>query len=208
MRTAIRRSPAALLSSQAGAVFVEEAGWEIPASYGDDGAEREAIRRAVAISDITARGKVDLQGGVDRALSAVTGTLVARVAGDWALVLGGPGEETKLLAALRAAAGETDMVTDATHLFAGFALAGPRLPGLLERTTSWDVARLAPGEATGAPIVEIRSVMVRRDVPIPLLEVYVATESARYAWETLAGVAARMGGGPAGWQALREEGWS
>nr|MBA3363972.1 glycine cleavage system protein T [Actinomycetota bacterium] len=44
MRTAIRRSPAARLSARLGAVFVEESGWEIPASYGDDAAERAAIR--------------------------------------------------------------------------------------------------------------------------------------------------------------------
>ena len=37
------------------------------------------------------------------------------------------------------------MVTDVTHLFAGFALAGPRLPDVLARPTSWDPASLARG---------------------------------------------------------------
>ena len=100
------------------------------------------------------------------------------------------------------------MVTDVTHLFAGFALAGPELPTVLERTTSWDPATLAPGEATGAPIVEVRAMMVRRDLPVPVLEVYVATEFARYVWEALLGVSSPgLGGAPVGWQALRAEGW-
>ena len=77
------------------------------------------------------------------------------------------------------------MVTDATHLFVGFALAGPELPEVLARLTSWDPASLAEGEATGAPIGDVRAVVVRRDLPLPVLEAYVATEFARYAWETV-----------------------
>jgi hypothetical protein len=49
--------------------------------------------------------------------------------------------------------------------------------------------------------------MVRRDLPMPVLEIYVATEYARYAWEALSGVVAGLGGAPVGWQALRAEGW-
>ena len=208
MRKAVRRSPAARLAAHAGAVFVEEGSWEIPASHGDDEAERSAIRSAVTITDITARAKVDVRGETVRALPAAVGSLLARIADDRAIVLGAPGEETRVLAALEAAAGSATTVTDVTHLFAGFALAGPRLPELLERTTSWDPASLSAGEATGAPIVEIGSVMVRRDLPLPVLEVYVGAEYARYAWESLAGVAAGLGGAPVGWQALRAEGWA
>lgn len=205
--TAIRRSPIAGLMSRQGAVFVEQDGWEIPASFGNDAAEREAIRNAVAIADVTARAKVGLRGELDAVQSAAAGALVARIADDWALVLGPPGAETRLLAGLEAAAPPGSMVTDDTHLFAGFALCGPRLPELLQRTTSWDAATLAPGGATGALIAEMRSVTVRRDLSFPLLEIYVGTEDARYAWRTLAGVVADLGGGPIGWQTLRGEGW-
>jgi glycine cleavage system aminomethyltransferase T len=100
------------------------------------------------------------------------------------------------------------MVTDATHLLAGFALAGPELHTVLERTTSWDPSSLAPGEAAGAPIAEVGALLVRRDLSVPVLEVYVGTESARYAWEVLSGVVSELGGAPVGWQALRAEGWS
>lgn len=207
MTTVIRRPPVARLSATAGAVFVEEGGWEIPASFGDDEAERRAIRSAVSLSDITARAKVDVRGEVAAVLQAAAGALVARVAEDWALVLGAPDEETRLLPALEAAAGSIAMVTDATHLYAGFALAGPRVLDLLERVTAWDPSGLRPGDAAGAPIVEIPSVILRRDLPIQLFEVYVPSEFGRYAWQTLAGVVADLGGGAVGWQVLRSEGW-
>jgi glycine cleavage system aminomethyltransferase T len=208
MRSAIRRSPAARLSALRGAVFVEEAGWEIPASYGDDAAERAAIRDRVAIADVTARAKVDVRGRLPQAFPLPAATLVARISTEWAMVFGGPDAETRLLGAIEPVAGPGAMVTDVTHLFAGFALAGPELLAVLERTTSWDPTTLAPGEATGAPIAEVRALMVRRDLDVPVLEVYVATEFARYVWETLSGVVTGLGGAPVGWQALRVEGWS
>ena len=207
MRAAIRRSPAARLSSHRGAVFTEEAGWEIPASYGDDAAERGAIRDRVAIADVTARAKVDLRGRIPDMLPTPADTVLARISAEWAVMFGGPDAEGRLIRAIEPLAGSGTMVTDVTHLFAGFALAGPDLAAVLERTTSWDPTTLAPGEAAGAPIVEVRALMVRRDLSVPVLEVYVATEFARYAWEALSSVVAGLGGSPVGWQALRAEGW-
>jgi glycine cleavage system aminomethyltransferase T len=207
VRTAIRRSPAARLSSRRGAVFVEEAGWEIPASYGDDEAERAAIRDRVAIADVSARAKVDLRGRIPDALPSPADTVLARISADWAVMLGGPDAEGRLIRAIEPLAGSGTMLTDVTHLFAGFAFAGPDLAAVLERTTSWDPTTLAPGEAAGAPIVDVRALMVRRDLSVPVLEVYVATEFARYVWETLSGVVAGLGGAPVGWRSLRAEGW-
>ena len=67
---------------------------------------------------------------------------------------------------------------------------------------------MAPGESTGTSIADVRAVVVRRDLSIDVLEVYVATELARYVWETLAGAVSRLDGRPVGWQALRAEGWT
>ena len=205
MRAPIRRSPAARLSSRRGAVFVEEAGWEIPASYGDDAAERAAIRDGVAIADITARAKVDIRGDLPEELFAPAAAIVARISREWAVILGEPNAETDLMRAMEPLAGPRTMVTDVTHLFSGFALVGPRLPEVIERATSWDLATLARGEATGAPIAEVRALVVRRAAVV--LEVYVATELARYVWEALSGIVGGLGGAPVGWQALRAEGW-
>lgn len=207
MKVAIRRSPAARLSSRRGAVFVEEAGWEIPASYADDAVERALVRDRVAIADITARAKVDLRGDLPETLFLPAGAIVARIWRGWALVLGEPNAEAALMRAVEPLAGPRTVVTDATHLFAGFALAGPGLPDVIGRTTSWDLTTLGAGDAAGAPIVEVPALMVRRDLPVPLLEVYVAMEFARFVWETLSGVVGDLGGGPIGWQVLRAEGW-
>ncbi len=207
MRAPIRRSPAARLSSRRGAVFVEEAGWEIPASYGDDAAERAAIRDGVAIADITARAKVDIRGDLPQELFAPAGAIVARISKEWAVILGEPDTEADLMRAMEPLAGPRTMVTDVTHLFAGIALIGPRLPEVIERATSWDLATLARGDATGAPIAEVRALVVRRDIAAVVLEVYVATELARYVWEALSGIVGGLGGAPVGWQALRAEGW-
>lgn len=207
MRSAIRRSPAARLSSRLGAVFVEEAGWEIPGSFGDEAAERTAIRDRVAIADVTARAKLDLRGDLPDVLSLSADTIAARISPEWAVVLGVPDAEATLVRATASLAGPRTMVTDVTHLYAGLALAGPGIPEVVERTTSWDLATLAPGEATGAPIVEVPALLVRRDLAVPVLEVYVTAEYGRYAWETLSALVAGLGGAPVGWHALRAEGW-
>ena len=208
--TALRRSPMARLHEGSGAQMLLEDGWELPGSYGDEDAERSAIREGLAIADITPRGKIDVRGDVDAVLGSVSGqATVARIAPTWAMVLTAPGAEATLVPELESAGdGAGVMVTDATHLFAGSALCGPGLPELLARTSGWDPSSLARGESTGTSIADVRAVVVRRDLAIDVLEVYVATELARYVWETLAGAVSRLDGRPVGWQALRAEGWT
>lgn len=204
----LRRPPASHVHERLGATFEIEEGWSLPASYGDDEAERAAIRDVVAVADVTPRGKIDVRGDVGAALGSAGGELTARIAPEWALVLTAPGAEDIVRPKLESSAGPHAMVTDATHLFAGYALCGPLLPDLVARTSSWNPATLSPGAGTGAPIAGVRSIMFRRDLEVTVLEVYVATELARYVWETLHDVAASLGGRAAGWRALRAEGWS
>ncbi|HET9248804.1 MAG TPA: sarcosine oxidase subunit gamma family protein [Actinomycetota bacterium] len=208
MNEPVRRSPLARSHAGLGAVPDREAGWELVAHYGDEPAERSTLRDRVGLADITARGKIDVRGSLDAALSAAGDALTGRIADDWALVLSEPGGEEVLVAKLGSAAGPDAMVTDVTHLFVGFALAGQGLPEVLARLTSWDPSSLGAGEATGAPIGDVRAVVVRRDLTPPVLELYVATEFARYAWETVLDAVRRGGGAPVGWRALRAEGWS
>lgn len=208
MNEPIRRSPLARSHADLGGVPDREAGWQLVAHYGDEAGERAALREGVGLADVTARGKIDVRGSLDGALSGASDVLTARIADDWALLLSEPGAEEVLVPKLEPAAGAGSMVTDATHLFVGFALAGPELPQVLARLTSWDPASLAEGEATGAPLGDVRAVVVRRDLPLPVLEAYVATEFARYAWETVLDAVRRASGSPVGWRALRAEGWS
>ncbi|MGZ8566454.1 MAG: hypothetical protein ACXWW5_00420 [Actinomycetota bacterium] len=207
MNAAVRRSPTGRLVAELNATLVHEAGWELTASFRDAARERWFLRDRCALADITPRAKVDVRGDLDPWLAAAPGHL-ARIASGWALVVGGPGEETSLVPALEALTGTRTMVTDVTHLFAGFALAGPSLDAVLARTSSWDPVSLAPGSATGAPVGGVPAVVVRGRLEVPLLEIYVAAEFGRFVWETLLGVVTSAGGGPVGWNALRDEGWS
>jgi glycine cleavage system aminomethyltransferase T len=204
----VRRSPLARSHADLGAVPDREAGWELVAHYGDEALERTTLREGVAVADVAARCKIDVRGSIDGALSAAGDVLTARIADDWAILLSEPGGEEVLVPKAVSAAGDGAMVTDVTHLFVGFALAGRRLPEALARLTSWDPASLTAGEATGAPIGDVRAVVVRRDLSLPVVEAYVATEFARFAWETLLDAVLRTSGAPVGWRALRAEGWS
>jgi len=209
-REPLMRSPAARLHASTGAVFMREAGWELVGSYADVAAERAALCERVAVADVTPRGKIDVRGRVDAALSEGTGDgdVTAQIADTWALVLTPPGPVSERVGKLEAASGRSAMVTDVTHLYAGYALAGPDLPELLARLTSFDPDSLPPGEGTGAPIAEVRAVWARRDLGIPTVEVFVASEFGRYVWRALSDAVRARGGVPAGWEALRAEGWS
>ncbi len=205
----VMRSPATRLHAELGAKFSLEAGWELPASYGDTEGERSLLRESVAVADITARGKIDARGRIDAALPVGgDGDLVARIADDWALIFAPPGPVGSRVRELEARAGSGAMVTDVTHQYVGFALAGAGLGDLLARLTGWDPSTLAPGQATGAPIAEVRAAVIRRDLAFPVLEAYVDSSFGRFAWGAILDVARRLGGGPIGWDALRAEGWS
>src|SRR5207245_10869741 len=45
-----------------GATFVEQAGWEVPAHYGDAAAEPQAVRHGVGLPDLSPRGKLRATG--------------------------------------------------------------------------------------------------------------------------------------------------
>ncbi len=201
------RSPLASIHASAGADVVSEGGAEVVRAYGDTDRERASVAEAIGVADITVRAKIDVRGDVDRALSPVPGDGVARIAGDWALLFSPPGSVTERVASMQVASGPSAMVTDVTHLYAGFALAGPCLPDALARLTAWDPSTLAAGAATGAPIADVRAIVARREAAVPLLEVWVAMELARYAWRSILEVVERLGGEPVGWDALRRQGW-
>src|SRR5262245_53641999 len=56
------RTPLHDVAAQAGAVFTEEAGWEIPAGFGDPAAEYARARAGTGLWDVSHRGKVELTG--------------------------------------------------------------------------------------------------------------------------------------------------
>jgi glycine cleavage system aminomethyltransferase T len=200
------RSPLSSTHTALGAVLGVEDGAEFVRSYTDSAGESAALDEHVGIADITVRGKIDLRGSIGPALGSAGDSLVS-IADDWALVFLPPGPVADRVTAMQAAVVDAGMATDVTHLYAGFALAGPLLADLVARLTSWDLSTLVTGEATGAPFADVRAVVVRRDAAVPLIEVYVAMEFAGYVWRSFVEVAGRLGGCPVGWDALREKGW-
>ena len=162
---------------------------------------------AIGLADVTVMSKIDVRGDVEPALSSALDDGVARIAKDWAVVFAAPGPVADRVAAMQAAVGAAAMVTDVTHLYAGFALAGPSLSDALARLTSWDPSGLDVGSATGAPIADVRAIVRRREASVPVMEIWVAMEFARYAWRSVLEVVERLGGEPVGWDALRELGW-
>jgi folate-binding protein YgfZ len=56
------RTPLHAETARAGAVFTEEAGFPVPAHFGDPAAEYEAARGGAAVFDVSHRGKVEVAG--------------------------------------------------------------------------------------------------------------------------------------------------
>jgi folate-binding protein YgfZ len=56
------RSPLHDALARAGAAFTDEAGWRVPADFGDPEAEYRAARRGAALFDLSHRGKLELTG--------------------------------------------------------------------------------------------------------------------------------------------------
>jgi glycine cleavage system aminomethyltransferase T len=211
LTTPVLRSPLMSIHRANGAMTQVDDGAEVVRSYGDTDAERALLTGVVGIADITVRAKIDLRGQigglVDGLVGPGGGEVIARIAEDWALVFAPPGPVTERAASMASRAGQDAMVTDVTHLYAGFAIGGPAPAEVVARLTSWDPATLEPGDATGAPIADIRAIVVRRQTSLPILEIFVAMEFARYAWRSISDVVERLGGGPVGWDALHEQGW-
>ena len=201
------RSPLASMHAAFGSDVTIEGGAEIVRSYGDPDRERAALSDSIGLADVTVMSKIDVRGDVSAALSSALDDGVAGIAEDWAVVFTAPGPVADRVAAMQAAVGTGAMVTDVTHLYAGFALTGPSLWDALARLTSWDPSGLDVGGATGAPIADVRAIVRRREASVPVMEVWVAMEFARYAWRSILEVVERLGGEPVGWDALRELGW-
>jgi glycine cleavage system aminomethyltransferase T len=206
----VMRSPLTEQHRRLGAQLAVQDGWELPRSYGAVDRERQAIREGLGIADITARGKIDIRGAVDSSLARLPqtrGALLARLSRDWALVLTPPSGLEPSLQLMDHSADRAAMVTDATSIYAGIALLGPRVPDLLLRLSGMDPATLTPGASAATQMLRIPAILLRRDLPVMIVEAYVASEFARYAWEAVFAVGHPLDPILVGWDALQAEGW-
>ena len=202
------RTPAHRIHAGLGARFTRRDGWEIPAAYGSVEEERAAIKAGLALADVTPRGKIDLRGRVDEILGRLaTGpqVRVARLSAQWALLFTPPGEAGRWLPLAEEAAGASGMATDATSIYTGIALLGPKRDEVIARLTSTNVARLDNGGATGLQLARIPAVLLMGERAV---EIYAGSEYGRYLWRTVSELVVKSGGRPVGWDALTAEGWS
>lgn len=221
-RRPVMRSIAHRLHASMGAVFEDRGSWQVPALYGSEEGEAEAIRSALGYADVSAQGKVHLMGAVDstiRFLTAVSlspmqigaviaGGVVARAARDWALVLTAPSQERETLTRLQGdEAAEGVMATDMTSAMSGFLVAGPNLDGFIARSLTVDRKELQPGRCLATSWAKIPAVVVVTELGGHAVELYVGSEYGRYAWETLRSTCGSLGGSPVGWTALETLGW-
>jgi glycine cleavage system aminomethyltransferase T len=217
MRSAPHRSHAGL-----GAEFETRGAWMVPATYGAQDRETEAMKSGLGFADVSARGKLHLAGAVEPSVRSLTGIsldpghtapvasggLVARVARDWALALLRPADEEAALKSLGAVPSSAVSVTDVTSAMSGFLAGGPRLPEFLAQTLTIDVGGLQAGRCVAASWARIPAVLLMRDLGTPAVELYVGSEYGRYAWDTLQELGRTLGGAPVGWRVLESLGWS
>jgi glycine cleavage system aminomethyltransferase T len=216
MRSTAHRSHVAL-----GATFEVRGVWEVPAAYGSEQQEAEAIRAGLAIADISARGKLHLSGSIDplvrhmtggaldpmHAAGMTSGGVVARVARDFALALLEPSAETAALTALEDQLTWDAMVTDSTSAMSGYLVAGPLIKELFARSLTVDVEEIQPGRCLAARWAHIPAILVVSKPAAPVVEIYVGSEYGRYAWRILLELAGKLGGIPVGWGSLESSGW-
>jgi glycine cleavage system aminomethyltransferase T len=217
----VMRSAAHKSHSDLGASFEVRGAWEVPASYGSETTETEAMRTGLAIADVSARGKLHLSGSIDalvrlmagdavdplRTAAITSGGVVARVARDFALALFDPSAETDALTAVEGELTGDAMATDATSALSGYLVAGPLTKRLFARTVTVDVEEIQPGRCLAARWAHIPAILVISTAATPMVEVYVGSEYGRYAWRTLLEVGDKLGGIPVGWKSLEAAGW-
>ena len=220
-RTPVMRSAAHRSHTDLGATFEVRGAWEVPASYGSEPREIEALHAGLAVADISARAKLHLSGSIDalvrrmtgnavdpmRTVAIASGGVVARVARDFALALFEPSVETDALTAVEGELTGDAMATDATSSLSGFLVAGPLIKQLFARSLTVDVEEMQPGRCLAARWAHIPAILVVSTPAAPTVEMYVGSEYGRYAWRTLLELVDRLGGIPVGWQALEASGW-
>ena len=157
-RRPVALSPLHHVHVELGAEMEPVDGWLRPARYGDTDEELAAVRSAVGVCDVSPMGKLSLQGNgldallgsafpdaappaVGQAVRVVDETVVARLAGDEALVTTTTGRPERLG---ESAAGGVDgcaHVVDVTSALAAVRVVGAaNAPNLLAALTELDVS--------------------------------------------------------------------
>jgi len=180
----IKRSSIHHLHAERRAKFVVQHGWEVPASFGDVNAERNAIARGVALGDVSWLGKLECKGPWVAGLASrqpADGVVACPVTPTRLLYIVGPSSIDSGRDALESArAGQRESyLIDVSSVYASFDIMGPKTADMLSKITSaWP--------DMGAPIFSsfagVRSLLIRTERG---LQIHFAREFGEYLWKTL-----------------------
>lgn len=178
--------------------------WRVVESFDDPVREAALIREAAGLQDVSAIGKIDVQGArVGDLLAEVSrfdGVLpVLRLKPNRALVLTEPDDESRVHGEMRAALARLPgcgHITPVTSGLAAFRLVGPRARDVLSRVTSLDVRpeRFALGACAQCDVVRVHTTVYRTDWnDLPAYLLLVGRDVGEYFWTTI-----RLAGSPLG----------
>jgi len=204
----------------AGARFIDDVGWRVADVYTSTDAEISRAREGVAISDVSACGKLGLRGeAIESVAIKLTGrtpppvgraarervngaaVLACRRAADEMLLLTSTAEHTAVADVLADTVETAGCVhvTDLTSAFAVVDLMGPALPALLERVVTVDLTAVPPLGVVQGEVSRVHAIMVRLDeVTLPVFRVLVPRESGAFVWHALCDAGRDLGLAPAG----------
>ena len=194
-----------------GAAMMESDGWQRPARYTTVEEEYGRLRDAVGICDISPTGKLVLHGDIDGHLagvlwqagpsdvgsvgvvqpaadSEIEEMVMARLAGDEALLLTAPNQAPLVTGLLDVNDERCAHSVDVTSVLAGVKIAGPLAQRLLAGVTEMDTSPAAFPDmscAQGSASL-VHATLLRHDQGgLPGYELYFGREYGEYMWDTL-----------------------
>lgn len=207
-----------------GAQFVETAAWHIPALFTTADAEVAVARRGVALADLSAKGKIIVQGqqaerllletlALPAGLEIGQGRIVAGVAlyrlrADRYFINTPPGAAAETVQTLNLVAGMDDQlftVTDVTHGRFQLQLIGPQSGTLLSLLCGLDFheAAFANMTARQSSVAKTTQLIIRHDAgDLPAYSLTGARSLAAYLWQTMMEAGRSLDMVPIGQEAL------
>ena len=209
----------------AGATTVDDTGWRRPARYASVDQELEWLRSSVGVCDISPVAKTSVQGeALETALPGLAdqavgnasrqtisetadSVVLARLADDEAMVIGGPGTGPALAEALDRHDDTCVHAVDVTSGMAGVAVVGPAASLVLASATDLDISHTGFPDMSCAQgrFAEVYTLFLRLDRgTLPGYELYFGRDLGEYVWEAIVESAHHYGGGPVGTEAIEK----
>ncbi len=210
------------------AQFGEVSGWRVALTFAGEQVELAAARQAVAIADLSASGKISVEGGraarvFDEAMAVDAGGLgigegleagpcqTYRLRQDQFFLRCDPGDEAELIEKLSASvpdptgSGDLVTVTEVTHGWSELALIGPNSTELLSRLCGLDLGETSFPDlsARTSSVAKTRQLILRRDRGgIRAYSLIGDRSLAAYLWQTLLQAGKDLGIQPTGAHAI------